>query len=56
MVEVLQNQEKDTKRDDRTFDDSKRLMVYDCVVNQAPTQNIPVLINKLVERTGQTLT
>ena len=43
---VEEFQETYTKRDGRTFDDNTRLMVYDCVVNQVPTQNIPVLIKK----------
>jgi hypothetical protein len=36
--------EKQTKKDGKTYSVATRMMVYDAVVNQVPTQNIPPLI------------
>ncbi|KAI0210432.1 hypothetical protein LSAT2_004827, partial [Lamellibrachia satsuma] len=40
------NEEKITKKDGKTYSIDMRMMIYDAIVNQVPTQNIPSLIEK----------
>ena len=49
------NEEKITKKDGKTYSTDMRMMIYDAIVNQVPTQNIPSLIEKYAQRTGEKL-
>ena len=44
-----------TKKDGKTYSTDKRMSIYDAIVSQVPTQNIPSLIEKLSQRTGEKL-
>ena len=46
---------KDTKSDGRIYSPETRMMVFDAIVNQVPTNNIPKLIQKYSLRSGLTL-
>lgn len=48
--------EKKTKRDEKTFSLDMRQMVYDSIINQVPTKNIPVLIRRFAMRFGVKIT
>jgi hypothetical protein len=48
--------EKEGKRDKKTYSSSTRMMVYDAVVQQAPTVNVTPLLEKLTWRIGLTIT
>lgn len=52
--EKLDN-EKVTKVDGKSYNSETRLFVFDCIVNQVPTQNIPTLMESFAQRQGQTL-
>ena len=41
-----------SKKDRKTYSVDIRMMVNDSVINQVPTKNIPMLIQKFAERTG----
>ena len=38
------------KKDKKTYSTDIRMMVYDCIVNQTPTRNIPTLLQKIAKR------
>jgi len=44
--------EKKTKKDEKTCSLDMRQMVYDSIINQVPTKNIPVLIRSFAMRFG----
>ena len=44
-----------TKKDGKTYSTDTRMSIYDAIVSQVPTQNIPSLIEKLSQRTGEKL-
>ena len=44
-----------TKKDGKTYSTDMRMSIYDAIVSQVPTQNIPSLIEKLSQRTGEKL-
>ena len=50
------SKEKEGKRDKKTYSSSTRMMVYDAVVQQAPTVNVTPLLEKLTWRIGLTIT
>ncbi|XP_014674001.1 PREDICTED: uncharacterized protein LOC106814216 [Priapulus caudatus] len=50
------SEEKQTKKDGKTYGTNMRMMVYDSIVNQVPTQNIPNLIQNHAKRYGEVLT
>ena len=54
-MEEEKNQEKETKTDGKTYSSETRLLVYDAVVNNVPTQNIPNLIESQCQRLGHKL-
>ncbi len=54
--DLLVMEEKDLEspfvKDDNRFNQTTRLFVYDAIVNQVPTQNIPTLLEKIAIRSG----
>ena len=48
-------EEKRTKKDGKTYSVDTRLMVYDAIVGQVPSQNIPNLIEHFAKRAGENL-
>ncbi|XP_050404243.1 uncharacterized protein LOC126820380 [Patella vulgata] len=58
-VEELKNeksQEKETKKDGKTYSVKTRMMVYDTIVGQVPTNNVPGIIAGQAKRNGDVLT
>ena len=55
QLNTSMEQEKRGTRDEKTYSLDIRMMVYDAVVNQVPTTNIPTLIQTFFERSGITL-
>ncbi|CAM1319971.1 Uncharacterised protein r2_g2834 [Pycnogonum litorale] len=55
QLKTLMEQEKKSKKDEKTYSLDTRMMLYDAVVNQVPTKNVPTLIQKFSERSGITL-
>ena len=57
MVQELSSaqKEKRMKENGKTYSPDMRIMVYDAIVNQVPTQNIPLLIQSHANRTGENL-
>ena len=47
--------EKETKVDKKTYSQNICMMVYDSIVNQVPTVNIPLLMQSYAKRHGETL-
>ena len=54
-IEDMEDMTKTTKSDGKGYNTSMRMMVYDAIVDQVPTTNIPHLINKFAMRCGVTL-
>ena len=54
-IQLIQAAERKTTIDEKTYNTQKRMMVYDSIVNQVPTQNIPSVIESHSRRTGQTM-
>lgn len=53
--EICSNSQIETKKDLKTYSNSTRMMVYDSLTNQVPTQNIPNLMESHCKRTGHKL-
>jgi hypothetical protein len=49
---LLDNKKTTSKKDGKTYSMETRMMVYDCIVNQVPTKNIPTVIEKISARSG----
>ena len=54
-IQLIQAAERKTTIDEKTYNTQTRMMVYDSIVNQVPTQNIPSVIESHSRRTGQTM-
>ena len=52
QVRGLQAQSKEVKADGKSFSSNMRMMVFDAVINQVPTNNIPKLLEKFSARCG----
>jgi hypothetical protein len=50
------SEDKQSKKDGKTYSVDTRMMVYTSIVNQVPTKNIPILIKDLAERSGDKMT
>ena len=48
--------QKEAMKDKKTYNSATRMMVYDALMNNVPTQNIPNLIESHCRRTGQKMT
>ena len=48
--------EKETKADGKMYSSETRMGVFDHIINQVPTQNVPTLIESAAKRRGETLT
>ena len=46
----------ETKKDGKTYSVATRMKVFDALVNQVPTENIPKLMDKFAKRSGEKLT
>lgn len=46
----------ETKKDGKTYSVETRMKVFDALVNQVPTENIPKLMDKFAKRSGEKLT
>ena len=55
-VNEMESEKQDTKCNRKTYAPIMRMMVYDAIVAQVPTYNIPDLIAKISLRCGVTLT
>ena len=45
----------ETKKDGKTYSVRTRMKVFDALVNQVPTENIPMVMEKFAKRSGETL-
>ena len=53
--ELNKNPVVETKKDGKTYSVNTRMKVFDFLVNQVPTENIPKLMQKIAERSGDKL-
>ena len=56
LEELQQNHETNTMKDGKTYGISMRMTVYDAIINNVPTANIPQIINSSANRRGEILT
>lgn len=56
LEELQQNHETNTMKDGKTYGISMRMNVYDAIINNVHTENIPQIIKCSAERRGETLT
>ena len=55
MIQELQSKETRTMKDGKTYNVPMRMIVYNSIVHQVPTENIPSLIQSNARRSGQEL-
>ncbi|KAK6174995.1 hypothetical protein SNE40_013538 [Patella caerulea] len=54
-IEKEKTKQIETRKDRKTYSTDTRMLVYDAIVNQVPTQNIPIMMDSHSKRMGETL-